>query len=67
MHVEPFGGDPWDEELLGVAEAVEASADKTASPARRYGAILARVTRGASAFFMDTLRKMSEIYLGLKS
>ena len=23
--VEPFGGDPWDEELRGVAEAVEAS------------------------------------------
>jgi hypothetical protein len=21
--VEPFGGDPWDEELLGVPEAVE--------------------------------------------
>ena len=25
--VEPFGGDPWDEELLGLPEAVEASGD----------------------------------------
>jgi hypothetical protein len=25
--VEPFEGDPWDEELLGMPEAVEASGD----------------------------------------
>ncbi len=44
LRVEPFEGDPWDEELPGVPEAVEASGSDLGAPPGR-----GILTRGAPA------------------